>query len=133
VPPPDPPRRLVREVYDVARAATPTHLHFRERIIAISALSLSVDLIGSLLVLLFEHDAPGTAITNWGDSLFWTTTQLLTVSSQLPNPISTGGRIVDVFLELWAISAVTALAGSFGAFFHRRGHERHPLPGHPPA
>jgi hypothetical protein len=49
------------------------------------------------------------------------------VSSQLPNPISTGGRIVDVFLQLFAITVVATLAGSFGAFFNRRSLERHPL------
>ena len=67
-----------------------------------------------------------TEIHHFGDSLFWTTTQLLTVSSQLPNPISTGGRIVDVFLQLYAITIIATLAGAFGAFFNHRSHERRP-------
>ena len=50
--------------------------------------------------------------------------QLLTVSSQLPNPDSTGAHILDVLLELWAITAVTTVAGSFGAFFHHRTRQR---------
>jgi hypothetical protein len=83
--------------------------------------------VASVLILHFERDAPGTEITNFGDALFWTSTQLLTVSSQLPNPISTPARVLDVFLQLWAISVVAVLAGSFGAFFHRRGVERDPL------
>jgi hypothetical protein len=37
--------------------------------------------------------------------------------------------VLDVFLQIWAMSVVAALAGSFGAFFHRRGLERHPMPG----
>jgi hypothetical protein len=123
------PARLAREVYDTAHAATPTHLHLRQRLAAVAVVTIVVDLVGTLLVLLFEHDVTGTEITNFGDSLFWTTAQLLTVSSQLRNPISTGGRIVDVLLELYAISVVAALAGSFGAFFHRRSLERHPLKG----
>ena len=32
--------------------------------------------------------------------------QLLTVSSQIRNPLTTGGRITDVFLELWAVIVV---------------------------
>jgi hypothetical protein len=88
---------------------------------------MAVDLVGSLLVFVFEHHARGSEITNFGDSVFWTTAQLFTVSSQLRNPISTGGRIVDLVLELYAISVVAALAGSFGAFFHRRGLERDPM------
>jgi hypothetical protein len=87
-----------------------------------------LDAVASVLILLFERHAPGTAITSLGDSVFWTSTQLLTVSSQLPNPISTPARVFDVFLQAYAISIVAALAGSFGAFFHRRGLERDPLP-----
>jgi hypothetical protein len=59
--------------------------------------------------------------------VFWTSTQLLTVSSQLPNPISTPARVLDLFLQAYAISVVAVLAGSFSAFFHRRGMERDPL------
>jgi hypothetical protein len=86
-----------------------------------------LDAIASVLILGFERSAPGTEITNLGDSIFWTTTQLLTVSSQLPNPISTPARVLDIFLQAYAISAVAILAGSFGAFFHRRGLERDSL------
>ena len=121
------PARVGREIRDVARAETPTHLHLRQRLMAVAAVTLVVDLIGSVLVYFFERHAPGTEIKTFGVSLFWTSGQLLTVSSQLRNPISTGGRIVDIFLELYAISVVAALAGSFGAFFHRRGLERHPM------
>ena len=109
---------------DVRRAATPTHLHLRERLAAIALVTVVVDLVGSVLILMFEHNADHTQIHNFGDSLFWTTTQLLTVSSQLPNPISTGGRITDVFLQLYAISVVATLAGALGAFFNHRSHER---------
>jgi hypothetical protein len=120
-------RQVGQEIGAVGRAATPTHLHLRERLVAIALVTLVVDLIGSVIILMFEQDADGTQISQFGDSLFWTTTQLLTVSSQLPNPISTGGRITDVFLQLYAISIVATLAGSFGAFFNRRSLERHPL------
>jgi hypothetical protein len=89
-----------------------------------------VDAVASVLILLFERHASGTEITNLGDALFWTSTQLLTVSSQLPNPLSTPARVLDVFLQAYAISVVAVLAGSFGAFFHRRGIERAPLEPH---
>ena len=113
----------------MARADTATHLHLRERLVAITLATLAIDAVASVVVYLLERNATGTQITNIGDSVFWTTTQLLTVSSQLPNPLSTGGRVVDVFLQAWAISVVAALAGSFGSFFHRRSLERHPMEG----
>jgi hypothetical protein len=90
----------------------------------VAAATLILDAIASVLILLFERHASGTQITNLGDSIFWTSTQLLTVSSQLPNPISVPARVLDIFLQAYAISVVAVLAGSFGAFFHRRGQER---------
>jgi hypothetical protein len=117
----------MREIRDVLRGRTPTHLHLRDRLIFVVVATVIVDAVASVLVLLFERDARGTAITNFGDAFFWTTTQLLTVSSQMPNPLSTPGRIIDIFLEAYAISVVAVLAGSFGAFFHRRGEERAPV------
>lgn len=109
------------------RGATPTHQHLRARIAFVVGLTVVLDAVASVLILGFERNASGTAITNLGDAVFWTSTQLLTVSSQLPNPISTPARVLDVFLQAYAISVVAVLAGSFGAFFHRRGIERDPL------
>lgn len=116
-----------REVLGVARGITPTHEHLRSRLLIIVAATVALDALASVLIFLFERHALGTEITTLGDSLFWTSTQLLTVSSQLPNPISTPARVFDVFLQAYAISVVAMLAGSFGAFFHRRGLERDAL------
>jgi hypothetical protein len=124
---PSPLRKFGREARAVAMAETATHLHLRERLTAVVAVSLVVDAIGSVLVYSFEHGKTLTGIQTFGDAVFWTTAQLLTVSSQMPNPVTTGGKIVDIFLEVWSITAVTAVAGSFSAFFHRRGMERDPM------
>ena len=116
--------RGLREIRDVMRGRTPTHLHLRSRIAFVVGATVAVDAIASVLILLFERHASHTEITNLGDAVFWTTTQLLTVSSQLANPISAPARVLDVLLQAYAISVVAVLAGSFGAFFHRRGIER---------
>jgi hypothetical protein len=112
-----------REIRDVLRGRTLPHVHLRSRLVFVSGLTLAVDAVASVLIFLFERRASGTQITNVGDALFWTSTQLLTVSSQLPNPISAPARVLDIFLQAYAISVVAVLAGSFGAFFHRRGDE----------
>jgi len=114
----------IREVQKVLRGVTPTHYRLRSRLFSLFVVTVALDAVASLLIFLFERHADRTEITNIGDSLFWTSTQLLTVSSQLPNPISTPARVLDIFLQAWAISVVAILAGSFGAFFHRRGLER---------
>ena len=80
------------------------HERLRNHVVAIVVLTIGVDLIAAVLAFLFEHDQRGTQIRSFGSAIFWTTTQLLTVSSQLPNPISVGGRILDVFLEMWAVT-----------------------------
>jgi hypothetical protein len=117
----------VEEIRKIVRGATPTHAHLRSRLVLVVVATVALDAVASVLILGFERHAPGTEITNIGDALFWTSTQLLTVSSQLPNPISAPARVLDVFLQAYAISVVAVLAGSFGAFFHRRGMERDPM------
>jgi hypothetical protein len=49
--------------------------------------------------------------------VFFTAVQLLTISSAIANPLTAGGKIVDVALEIWAIFVVTSIAGSFASFF----------------
>ncbi len=113
-----------RELRAVAMGATATHRRLRGHLLLIGLATLGVDLVCALLAWLLERHARGTAFTTLPGALFWTTTQLLTVSSQLPNPITAGAKGLDVFMEVWAISVVTALGGSLASFFHRRGHER---------
>jgi hypothetical protein len=115
----------------VARASTTPHQHLRSRLLFVFAATVAVDMLASVLIFMFERNASGTGITTLGDSLFWTSTQLLTVSSQLPNPISTPARVLDIFLQAYAISVVAVLAGSFSAFFHWRSTERGQAEAHP--
>ena len=65
----------------------------------------------------FESGKKGSDIHGFGDAVFFATVQLLTVSSQIQNPLTAAGKVVDVGLELWAIFVVTAVAGSFASFF----------------
>jgi hypothetical protein len=108
------------EVRDVMRAEGRHHARLRDRVAAILFATIGVDLVCAVLAYMLEHDQKGTQIHSFGSALFWTSTQLLTVSSQMPNPISTGGRILDVFMEAWAVSVVAGLAAAVGAFFVHR-------------
>ena len=74
-------------------------------------------MIGAVLEWYFERGVSGGDIHDFGDAMFFSTVQLLTVSSQIKNPLTAAGRIVDVFLEVWALFVVTTIAGSFAAFF----------------
>jgi voltage-gated potassium channel len=93
------------------------HRRLIARVVLAFTLTLAVDAVGTVLVYSFERHAKGTEIHSLGDAFFFTTVQLLTVSSQLKNPLTAAGRFVDVALEIWALFVVTALAGSFASFF----------------
>lgn len=76
-----------------------------------------IDLIGSVAMYVLEHQARGTEITSFGQAVFFTTVQLLTVSSQIKNPVTAAGRVVDIALELWAVIVVAGSAGAVATFF----------------
>lgn len=79
--------------------------------------TLVVDVAGALLTFLAERRAHGTDIHTLGDAFFFSTVQLLTVSSQISNPLTAAGRVVDVVLQLWAVVVVASIGGAFAAFF----------------
>jgi hypothetical protein len=112
-----------REFRDVLRAATATHRRLRDHLVTIALATLGVDLFCAIAAFLLERHSQQTEIQTLGSAVFWTTTQLLTVSSQIKNPISVGGRILDVFMEIYAITVIAALAGAFGSFLQKRGQE----------
>ena len=93
-----------------------SHVRFLRRL---AVVTLAFDLVAAAIALAAEHGHPHAFDTYWA-ALFWTTTQLLTVSSQLQNPISTAAHLLDVMLELASITIVTSIAGSWAAFFHHR-------------
>jgi hypothetical protein len=116
-------RQTASEVRDVVRAGTPTHSHLRDRLVAIALVTAGIDVICAVLAFLFEHHQNQTQIKSLGSALFWTTTQLLTVSSSIQNPISSSGRVLDVVMEIYAITVIGSLAGALGAFLVKRGEE----------
>lgn len=93
------------------------HRRLLARLIIAFGLTLVVDLVGALLVWNWESGPKRGDIHGFGDSVFFATVQVLTVSSSIKNPLTGIGKIVDVVLELWAIGVVTAIAGSFSTFF----------------
>lgn len=92
---------------------------FRSRITKLVIASVVLDLVTAGMAMLLEDGAPH-AFANYFDALFWTTTQLLTVSSQLPNPERAATKILDVVLEVWAIVVVASLAATFSDLLHHR-------------
>ena len=101
----------------------PTHRRLRDHFLAILVATVVVDVVCAALAFLLERNAQQAEIDSIGSALFWTTTQLLTVSSSIANPISAGGRILDIFMEAYAIIVIATLAGALGTFLQKRGLE----------
>jgi hypothetical protein len=93
------------------------HRRLLARLSIALGLTLVIDVVGAILVLITERHARGTEIHGFGDAIFFSTVQLLTISSQLRNPLTAAGRVVDVGLQVWAIVVVASIGGSFAAFF----------------
>jgi hypothetical protein len=108
---------MIRE--ELRRLGTWSERHRRllARIIIAFCVSLVVDAVCAVLMWSFESGLKGSDIHGFGDALFFSTVQILTVSSSVKNPVTHAGQIVDVVLEFWAIFVVTAIAGSFASFF----------------
>jgi hypothetical protein len=116
-------RRAGNEIRAVVRGETRTHRRYRDHLTVILLATIGVDLACMVLAYLFERGAPGTEIHNLGGAFFWTSTQLLTVSSSIKDPISFAGRVLDIFMEAYAITVIATLAGATGAFIQKRGSE----------
>jgi hypothetical protein len=93
------------------------HRRLVARVVLALGLSVVVDVVCAALMWSFESDVKSSEIHGFGDALFFSTVQILTVSSQLKNPVTSAGRVVDVGLEIWAVFVVTAVAGAFASFF----------------
>lgn len=105
------------EVRRILKDRKPHHKLLLIRVGLILAVTLIIDALGTTAIYFAERHADGTKITSVDDALFFTTVQLLTVSSQLPNPFTTWGRITDVVLEMWGVIVVAGVAGAMASFF----------------
>ena len=94
---------MVRE--ELTRLLTWSERHRRllARIAIAFCLSVVVDLAGAAVMWSLERGHQGSQIHGFGDAVFFSTVQILTVSSSFKNPVTGAGQVVDVVLELWAI------------------------------
>jgi len=93
------------------------HRRLVSRLVVVLLATLVVDIVGTALTYALERHANGGDIHNLFDAFFFTTVQLLTVSSQIRNPLTTAGRVVDIGLEVWAVIVVAGSAGAVATFF----------------
>ena len=108
---------MIREELDRLARWEDRHRLLVSRLVVVLMLTAAVDVIGTVATYFLERRSGSGDIHNLFDAFFFTTVQLLTVSSQIRNPLTTAGRIVDIFLELWAVIVVAGSAGAIASFF----------------
>jgi hypothetical protein len=110
---------MIRE--ELARLTTWGDHHRRlfARVSILIGATLIVDAIGSTLIFFLERHADGSEVDTPFRAFFFTTVQVLTVSSQMKNPVTDAGRVVDMFLELWAVLVVAGSAGALANFLSK--------------
>jgi hypothetical protein len=105
-----------------------SHRQLRQRLLILLGVVLILNTVGTILI--HEVEPPSTekrpSVRAWGSATEWTTAQLVAAGSSR-NAAGEFSHGLEVFLQVCAVTVVASLAGAFGAFFHRRGLERHPL------
>ncbi len=74
----------------------------RRRLGQLAITSVMVMLVGAALGFIIERGAPGAQLETFGDALYWSSTIVTTVGSEL-YPVTPGGRILAFFLMLYAV------------------------------
>lgn len=104
-----------RSLAEQVRAPQTANERLVSRLVRLAMLTTILVLVQSLAFYFLERNADGTEINTYGDALFWTASQVTTVSSSLPNPLTTGGRILAVWIDFSAIAVVSILFGSIAS------------------
>ena len=116
-------QRASREIFAVARGDSASHIHLRNRVLSIVWVTIALGIVSTFIVYFLERHAEGTQISSLGDAFLFSMSQLLTASS-VASPSTSSGKVLELLFDIYAITVVATLAGSFGAFFHKRSEER---------
>lgn len=118
-PPPTLPSRrryAWNEFRDLFLGKEERHRRLHGRLLAILVLSLILDL--AIATALFFVDNKGGVYHNFGKAFIYTTEQLVTGGSSFPiSTTSWWAHGIEVFLDIYMVTVVAAVAGSFASYF----------------
>lgn len=99
--------RAIRSLSDVARVTQVGYL---------VVVTVLITLVGAAAVTFFERGAADTAITSFGEGLWWSSTMISTVSG--PNePVTFEGRVVAVVLRVFGLVVVGYFTARLAVYF----------------
>lgn len=76
--------------------------------------------VASLAMLETERSAPGSNITNFGDSLWWAATTVTTVGYGDTYPVTTTGRVIAALLMIGGISLIGVITATVASWIVER-------------
>jgi NhaP-type Na+/H+ or K+/H+ antiporter len=88
------------------------------RLTLVTLAVLVIDVVAAFFFYLLERDAAGSDVNTYEQAFFWTTSQLTSVSSSLSNPVTTGGHILALGIDVIAIGVVTVLVATIVQHLH---------------
>jgi hypothetical protein len=117
-----PPTQLSRKWYawnefrDLFLGKEERHRRLHGRLLAVLGLSFILDFV--VATVLFFVDDKGGVYHNFGKALVYTTEQLVTGGSSFPISITSWwAHGLEVFLDIYMVTVVAAVAGSFASYF----------------
>ncbi|WP_323040534.1 hypothetical protein [Gemmobacter sp.] len=111
-------------IRDVLRAATLPHADLRRRLGGTISLTVIASAVATLAIYAVEKDQKGSDIHNLWEAFFFTMSRMTTMSAAMANPVTRGGEVIVLLIDLYAITIVSTLAGMFGAYFYHRSDAR---------
>lgn len=111
-------RSLGREMRHVIKGTSIAHLDLRNRLLTAFTLTILVDIALTFVMYRLENGVKGSDISSLWDAFYFTTSQLTTIGTPMSNPITTQGQFVGLFMNIYAATIVSTIAGTFGAYFY---------------
>jgi hypothetical protein len=81
-------------------------------------------LLFALGMYLIERNAQGADIHSYATAVYWITAQLLTYGSSLSDPVTHGGRILEIMMDVYGLVVIGTLTASIGAYFIGRAEQQ---------
>lgn len=100
-------------------SALPRKFSLARRLLRVLVIALTVIFFFGAIIVPFEIDDPNTTIHNYFDGIWWASTTVSTVGYGDKVPVTLGGKIVGMFLQLTGAAIFFgALVGTITVYLH---------------